>query len=180
MKILNSKDNLEYKKADNEVLVFLGGSCNDKNNWRNSVIRFLEKIESEKMFSLDNLVIANPFISKWNPSEEEFQKQVEWESMMIDQSDIYACYLDSSSDAPISLFELGRALYQYKGKFSGNRLNYRVIVTVHPDYKKLSDIKYELMAATNNWKNPISDINVEKNISAHASKILESYIKLSK
>ena len=180
MKIINPKDNLEYKKSENEILVFLGGTCNDKNNWRNGVVKFLEKIEADKMFSLDNLVIVNPFISKWTPADEELQKQIEWESSMLDQADIYACYLDSSSESPISLFELGRAIYQFKSKYSNNRLNYRIIVTAHPDYKRLPDLKYELIATSKNWKMPLTDINTEKNMSAHASKILESFIKLSK
>ena len=180
MKILNPKDTLEYKKADNEILVFLGGSCSDKSNWRNSVIRFLEKIESDKMFSLDNLVIVNPFIRNWEPTEEDLQKQIEWESAMIEQSDVYSCYLDTSSEAAVSLFELGRSLYQFKSKFSNNRLNYRIIVSAHPDYARVNDVKFELIAATKNWKTPITEINVEKNTSAHASKILESFIKLAK
>ena len=180
MKILTPKDTPEYRKTDNEVMVFLGGSCTDKNNWRNSVIKFLEKIEADKMFSLENLTLVNPFISRWNPDDEELQKEIEWESMMLDQCDIYTCYLDASSDAPISLFELGRALYQFKSKFSNGRLNYRIVVSAHPDYKRLNDLKFELAATTKSWKTPITEINTEKNMSAHTSKIFESFIKLSK
>lgn len=179
MKVITPSEGI-YKKAENEILVFLGGSCTDKNNWRTRVAKFLEKIEEDKVLSLDNLVLVNPFISKWNPNEEDLQKQIEWESAMIDQSDIYSCYLDNSSEAPITLFELGKALHLFKSKFANNRLNYRIITSAHPEYAKLNDIKFELAASTKDWKTPISEINIEKNISAHASKILESYMKFSK
>jgi hypothetical protein len=127
------------------------------------------------------MVIVNPYLKDWPTEEEEVKKQIEWESSMIDQSDIFSCYLDSSdSDSPMSLFELGRCLYQFKSKFAGMKLNYRILVSAHPDYKLMKNLEFELAAATKNWKAPISNITAEKNVSMHASKILESYIKLSK
>ncbi len=180
MRIISPLDNKDYKKADNEVMVFLGGSCDDKKDWRKSVISFLESIEKEKFIKLDNLVIVNPFIKKWNPNEDELKAEIEWESSMIDQSDIYSCYLYKGSDTPITMFELGKSMYLYKSKYANSKMNHRIIVTAHPDYEKTDDLKYELAASTKNWKCDPVALTVEKNVAAHASKILEAYLKFSK
>lgn len=179
MKTITPKDG-SYKKSEDEVLVFLAGTCTDKKNWRAGVEKFLEKIEEEKVLSLDNLVIVNPFISKWNPTDEELQKQIEWEADMIEQSDIFACYFDASSETPVSMFELGKAMFLFKAKYANNRMNYRVLVSAHPEYPKLDDLKYELSASTKGWKTPITEVIEDKNVSGLASKILEAYMKFSK
>ena len=177
MKIINAQE--QYVKAKNEIAIFLGGSCGSK-NWRNDVIKFLKQIEKDKVLALSSMVLINPFIKNWNPTDEDLEKQIKWEAEMIDQSDIYSCYLDSSSEAAISLFELGRSLYQFKDKYANWNLAYRIIVSAHPEYARLKDLDFELKAITKNWKSPINGVLNEKNVTMHASKVLESYIKLSK
>ena len=179
MKIVTPKD-VAFEKDESEIVVFLGGSCSDKKNWRNSVVKFLEKIEEDKVLSLDKLTLVNPFISKWSPDVDELQKQIAWESSMIEKSDIYSCYLDEDATNCISMFELGKALFMYKNKFTEYNMNYRFIVSAHPNFKFKTDLYYELLSSTEKWKCPVTSINIDKSLSSHASKILEAYIKFAK
>jgi len=181
MKIIKSLE--QYVKADKDVVIFLAGSCSPSKKWRNEVIKFLEKIEEDKVLSLENLVIIDPYREDWKNmenSDDSFKEQIEWEVSMLDQTDVFACYFDKDGDGGISMFELGRALSLFKGKFANFNLNFRIIVSSHPDYKYAKNLRFELDAITKKWKAGILLNDREKGLSQHSSKILESYVKFSK
>ena len=67
-----------------------------------------------------------------------------------------------------------------KSKFSNVKLNYRLILSAHPDYDLFNIVSYQIANATKNWKTHIELVSTEKNIMVHASRILEAYIKISK
>jgi hypothetical protein len=181
MKIIKALEN--YSKNENDTVIFLAGSCSGTNkNWRNEVIKFLENIENDKTLSLDNLVIIDPFRKDWPKTEDGIKEQVDWENSMAEQCDIFSCYFDKNKNSvsPISLYETGKYLMLIKSKFSNVKLNYRLILSAHPDYDLFNIVSYQIAHATKNWKTHIELVSTEKNIMVHASRILEAYIKISK
>ncbi len=183
MKIINPLEN--YTKDENDVVCFLGGAFSSSNKWRNDVILFLENIEKDKTLSLDKLVIINPFRKDWNtknPSDEDLNNEIKWEIKMQNDSDIFVSYFDKNDkdNLPLSLFELGNNMINIKVKFGNNKINYRILPYAHPDYQFFNDLKFQLEALTERWKTPITLESTEKNITSLASKILESYVKVSK
>ena len=182
MKIIRPLDS--YKKNENDVICFLAGPCPSGNKWRNDVISFLENIEKDKTLKLDNLVIVDPFRKDWPKDEAGLNEQVKWEVSMINDSDIFAAYFGPSKDEkdtfPMTLMELGRVFSNFKMIFANKKLNYRILACAHPDYTLFSHVKFEIESITEKWKTPITLESTNKNINTLASKILESYIKISK
>ena len=145
MKVIKPLDN--YIKNENDTVIFLAGSCSGSNkNWRNDVIKFLENIENDKTLSLENLVIIDPFRKDWPKTEEALQEQVNWEAMMAEQSDIFSCYFDKNKNSvsPMSLLEVGKYMMLLKSKFPSIKLNYRLIISAHPDYELFNLLKFQM------------------------------------
>lgn len=182
MKIIKPLDN--YSKSETDVVCFLAGACPSNNKWRNEVIAFLENIENNKTLNLENLVIVDPFRKDWPSTDEGLNEQVKWEVNMLNNSDILTCYFDRSKDSkdvfPMTLFEIGRNMMNFKIKFGNNKINHRIIAYAHPDYALFNHLKFQLEALTEKWKDSITLESTNKNVSTIASKILESYVKISK
>ena len=182
MKILNPLD-IPTKK-DNEIYCFLAGSCSTKNKWRNEIIKFLQGIEEQGVLPLDNLVIVDPFRKDWPNTEEGLQEQIYWECKTLSDSDIVVAYFDKSKDNkdvfPMTIFELGKSLINIKDKFGINKLKYRLLAYAHPDYILFNSIKYQIESLTESWKVKLTLENTNKDLMQLASKILESYVKISK
>ena len=74
-------------------------------------INWQKKIENE--FKNLDLVIFNPRRDDWNPNwkqekdNPQFRKQVEWELIAQEESDLIIMYLDPKTKSLISLLELG-------------------------------------------------------------------------
>ncbi len=186
MKIIKPLDN--YSKDENDVICFLAGPCNAGNRWRNDVISFLENIEKDKTLRLDNLVIVDPFRKDWagkvEVSDETLNEQIKWEAKMLQSCDILVAYFDKSKDErdifPMTLFELAGNAMGIKVRFGNNKINYRILAYAHPEFAKFNDLKFELEALTEKWKNPITLETTNKSIMTLASRILESYVKIGK
>lgn len=182
MKVIKPLDS--YIKDDNDVVCFLAGSCSSSNKWRNDIVSFLEGIENDKTLKLDNLVIIDPFRKDWPTTDEGLNEQVKWEVSMLNNCDILTCYFDKSKDqkdvSPMTLFELGRNMSNIKNKFGNNKINHRIIAFAHPDYALFNHLKFQIEALTEKWKDSITLESTNKNIVSVGSKILESYVKISK
>lgn len=80
----------------------------------------------------------------------------------------------------MTMFELGKSLINIKEKFGISKLKYRLLVYAHPDYILFNHIKYQIESLTENWKVPMTLENTNKDLMLLGSKILESYVKISK
>ena len=182
MKIIKALDN--YTKDENDVICFLAGSCPTGNKWRNDIVSFLENIENDKTLKLDNLVIIDPFRKDFPTEEDKLKEQVKWEALMLNDADILVTYFNQSKDAkdvsPMTLLELGRNMMNIKEKFGNNKINHRILAFAHPEYSLFNHLKFEIEAFTEKWKTPITLESTNKSIMTLASKILESYVKVSK
>lgn len=184
MKILNPLD-IPMKK-DNEVYCFLAGSCSSKNKWRIDIIKFLQGIEEQNVLPLDNLVIIDPFRKDWSSLDdgEKLIEQIKWECKLLSDSDIIVTYFDKSKDEknifPMTLFELGKSIISLKEKFGINKLKYRLLAYAHPEYALFDNIKCQIESLTESWKVKLTLENTNKDLMQLASKILESYVKISK
>lgn len=182
MKIIHPTD--IQQKSENQIYCFLAGSCSSNNRWRNEIIKFLQGIEEDNIVSLDNLVIVDPFRKDWPTTDEGLQEQIAWECQMLLQSDIVVTYFDKSKDEkdvfPMTLFELGKSIIYIKEKFGINKLKYRLLTYAHPDYKLFNHLQYQIESLTKNWKIPLTLETTNKDLMVLGSKILESYIKISK
>lgn len=103
MKVLTPKDDLNNLK-DEEFKIFLAGGMGSP--WRAELI--------SKLDDLPNLVIMDPSIDDWETTVGEqsadnpkFVKQTDWERDGLAASDVQVFHFDASSEAPVSLLELG-------------------------------------------------------------------------
>lgn len=86
--------------------IFLGGTIDMGNSvdWQSQVIEALKD---------EDITLYNPrrkdWDSSWEQKEEnaEFRKQVNWELMCLEKSDLVILYFAPESKSPISLLELG-------------------------------------------------------------------------
>ena len=103
---------------------------------------------------------------------------------MLSDSDIVVAYFDKSKDNtdvfPMTMFELGKSLINIKDKFGISKLKYRLLTYAHPDYILFNSIKYQIESLTESWKVKLTLENTNKDLMQLASKILESYVKISK
>lgn len=184
MKILNPLD--IPSKQDNEIYCFLAGSCSSNNRWRNELIKFLQGIEQQNILLLDNLTIIDPYRKDWSSLDdgEKLKEQIQWECNCLSNSDIIVTYFDKSKDDkdvyPMTLFELGKSIIGLKEKFGITKLKYRLLAYAHPDYILFDNIKCQIESLTNNWKVPLTLESTNKDLMQLGSKILESYVKISK
>jgi len=86
--------------------VFLAGSIDNgmAEDWQSQLIA---------MFQEEDIVFLNPRRDDWNPDLKptidtpEFKAQVLWEIEGLEKADVIAMYFSPSSQAPITLLELG-------------------------------------------------------------------------
>lgn len=91
---------------DTRIKIFLGGSIDMgmSENWQSKI---------EKELSDYNVIVLNPRRDDWNKewkpiiTDENFKKQVEWELLALEYSDIVIMYFAPNSKSPISLLEFG-------------------------------------------------------------------------
>lgn len=97
-----------YNISNKEYSIFLGGSIEmgKAENWQTRL--------TNDLTGFDNLVILNPrrddWDSTWNQDPTpgtQFYEQVNWELNSQDICDLIVYYFDPSTQAPITLLELG-------------------------------------------------------------------------
>lgn len=150
MKIINAP--YEYDKKDNEICCFLAGGCSNI-EWQTKVVNELNKHD------LNSLVIYNPYNSNIESNYEQIQWEFYYLNNYINDKFIFSVYFDKYTDQPISMYELGRASVLCKpttvsisctdDPYRSDRYSYYVnqgfpiVVSCHPECKKLEDIKIQ-------------------------------------
>lgn len=91
---------------DKRPTVFLAGTIDMGNseNWQKKTIQTLDE-------TLINCIVYNPRRETWpGDNSNEFERQVNWEQDMLEDSDIIFMYIAGTSKSPITLLELGEFL----------------------------------------------------------------------
>jgi hypothetical protein len=86
--------------------LFLAGSIDmgQAEDWQSHVVRALQDLDAD---------VLNPRRDQWDASwrqsidNPEFRNQVEWELTGLEQATLIACYFAPTTQAPITLLELG-------------------------------------------------------------------------
>lgn len=120
--------------------IFLAGTIDNGHSydWQSDVINYIKSNEN----SLECLyTIYNPRRQHWNPnsSEQEIQKQIEWELYHIKLSDIIFFNFEPNSQSPITLLELGLCV----------GLNKKIIVRCPKTYYRYQNVATTLNVMTN-------------------------------
>lgn len=135
MKVIKAGE--EAYRVLNRVNVFLAGGTTGA-NWREYVIDILNLRYEDN----DSLRIINPINEHY---DYEFEKQIHWEVNSLINSDLIGFYFyGTTSDSPISFFELGMYLSTIKQRCSygmqdPNRL---VEIAVSDDFCKKNELIY--------------------------------------
>ena len=105
--------------------VFLAGTIDMGNseNWQKKTIQTLDK-------TLINCIVYNPRRDTCPSGNTEFERQVNWEQDMLEDSDIIFMYIAGTSKSPITLLELGEFLT------SG-----RLIVVCEEDFYRYGNVR---------------------------------------
>lgn len=112
MKVIKPTD-ADQEILEGSVTVFLTGSIEN-----GKAVEWQKEVET--MFVNKPVTFYNPRRDDWDSSWEqkqsnlEFNKQVNWELNMLDDSDIIFMYFAPGTQSPISLLELGK--YADSGK----------------------------------------------------------------
>lgn len=100
----------------NNFYIFLAGSID-----MGAAEHWQSKLENElSSLNLNNIVLLNPRRDDFDPSWEQsinnpvFKEQVEWELNGLINSDMIIYYFDPAGKAPITLFELGLNINEFK------------------------------------------------------------------
>ena len=97
---------IDSKPEDDKVpTVFLAGTIDMGNseNWQKKTIQTLDE-------TLINCIVYNPRRDTCPSGNTEFERQVNWEQDMLEDSDIIFMYIAGTSKSPITLLELGEFL----------------------------------------------------------------------
>ena len=98
---------INNKPEDDKMpTVFLAGTIDMGNseNWQKKTIQTLGE-------TLINCIVYNPRRETWpGDNSNEFERQVNWEQDMLEDSDIIFMYIAGTSKSPITLLELGEFL----------------------------------------------------------------------
>ena len=98
---------IDSKPEDDKIpTVFLAGTIDMGNseNWQKKTIQTLDE-------TLINCIVYNPRRETWpDDNSNEFERQVNWEQDMLEDSDVIFMYITGTSKSPITLLELGEFL----------------------------------------------------------------------
>jgi hypothetical protein len=105
----------QIQREDGDLTVFLAGSIE-----QGRAVNWQQKIIDE--FRDDDITFLNPRRDDWDASwvqemgDNEFTRQVIWELQGLEKADLVIMYLDSDTQACISLLEFG--MYVRSGKLT--------------------------------------------------------------
>ena len=116
----------EYKKEENDVVIFLSGGIHNA-DWRDKLVFLLSQYPHS-----ESMVLIEPIVN----NVDEKTRSID-ELNMIDECDIFACYLSNDeSKHPMSIFEIAYASKYYDKK---------ILVTMEAGYSlasKLTEMTY--------------------------------------
>ena len=121
---------MQYIEAVNDNLtkyksVFLAGGISNCPDWQSEVVKAITDYD---------ITVFNPRRKNFPILiAEESEKQIKWEYIRLRKADIIIFWFSAATLNPISLFEYGSALER----------NQKLIVGVHPDYKRKTDVEIQ-------------------------------------
>jgi len=107
--------------------IFLAGSISKAADWQKELVDKISDI---------NAVVYNPRRAVFPKDDPELAyKQIVWEHDYLKKADVISFWFSKETDAPITLFELGRWLASSKP----------IIVGIDPDYPRREDVEIQTM-----------------------------------
>lgn len=162
MKVISAPD--VYTPEIGDVTVFLAGGIQNTINWQLLVIQQLQIILPPE----PRIVIFNPRREMYPHGDTAaVTQQIKWEFDMINAADIFSIYFASGlSDQPICMLEYGKQLVVR----SQNNDMERLVVSVHPEYKRREDVIIQTAL-----HNP--EIVINNSLAAHVNYITRAITK---
>lgn len=153
--------------SSDEVLVFLAGGITGCHDWQDQVIEELSKKKHT-----EKLVILNPRRKNFPISDPNAaREQIAWEFRMLEACDIFSIYfVNSESDQPICMYELGRNICRMEEKHYKGEDILNKIVTVEKGYKRAQDVDIQL-----GLTGASIEKNMDGNVESHAFEIYTCY-----
>lgn len=117
-------------------IAFLGGGISNCPDWQAYIENKLVAVEG-----LDNVFILNPRRENFDTSDPSVSvAQIRWEYAELENANILVFWFPKETLCPITLYELGKAVGQYKwGKAAGS-----IIVGCDPEYARRFDLEVQL------------------------------------
>lgn len=146
MKVITAPES--YVKQPNDLCVFLAGGITNCKDWQKELINIMN--DGPEEFTKD-LVLFNPRRDNFNIGDKsETVRQIEWEFNMLERCDIFSMYfVESESDQPICMYELGRNICRIQMRFPFDWES-RIIITSDKNYKRYNDVYWQTLLATSN------------------------------
>ena len=168
MRVVTAVEDFKPELFDSNITCFLAGGITKCWDWQKAVIDELNK------FNLpDHFVIFNPRREKFpiNDPNASFE-QISWEFKYLNSCDIFSMYfVNSESDQPICMYELGRNLMRMKLMYPISCVN-RVIITCEDGYSRYNDVKIQSRLALG-----ADVLTPNPSAKSHAEEIYKAFIQ---
>ena len=139
MRVITAVENFKSELFDNTITCFLAGGITKCWDWQKAVIDELNKYDLPDHFVIFNPRRENFPIDDPNASFE----QICWEFKYLENCDIFSMYfVNSESDQPICMYELGRNLMRMKWLYPISCVN-RVVITCEGGYSRYNDVEIQ-------------------------------------
>lgn len=126
-KVLTAPERWLFRSLLAEPKVFLAGGITDCPDWQDTMLDFLVQLGFQG-------TLFNPRRPNFNVRDASMEEeQITWEFEHLEKADVVSFWFPKETLCPITLLELGKMLG--KGK--------RVLVGVHPQYARKSDVYYQ-------------------------------------
>ncbi len=136
--------------------IFLAGGISNCPNWQKEVADSLNEYD---------ITVYNPRRKNFPIDiKEESEKQIKWEFDKIRKADIIVFWFSYATLNPITLFEYGAALER----------NQKIIVGIHPDYKRKIDVEIQTKLKQNDITIVYSIPKFIKVIEKHINNLIKS------
>jgi hypothetical protein len=168
MRIITAVENFESELLNGDITCFLAGGITKCWDWQKAVIAELNKFDLP-----DHFVIFNPRREKFpiNDPNASFE-QISWEFKYLNSCDIFSMYfVNSESDQPICMYELGRNLMRMKLMYPISCVN-RVIITCEDGYSRYNDVKIQSRLALG-----ADVLTPNPSAKSHAEEIYKAFIQ---
>jgi len=126
------------EESQQQPSLFMAGGITGCHDWQSEMA---EKLKYE------NITLFNPRRENFDVNDPTMEEnQIKWEYDHLSSCDAVSFWFTPDTLQPITLFELGTfcPVVPYLPMESHIEIFRRVFVGVHPDYKRISDIKFQL------------------------------------
>ena len=104
---------------------FLAGGITGCSDWQSEILSYLKDLD---------FIAINPRRKFFDINKKDIEEeQIRWEFDALKKSDAVSFWFPSETLCPITLYELGKISMTKK----------KILIGVHPDYKRINDIKIQ-------------------------------------